>query len=384
MCDMDAVMMKLNSMTSYMESLGQAQDEMKKILTDQLDEVNEVIEDHEDRIGALESKIDALFNKEKLGEEMSSLKKENERRKKLKKLELIQKEFEEEGEMSFAEKLKKNLADDAGWCKKKKENYLGRKNKKEKEENNIKEVIKKSKRIVGMKPVEAKHVDYWIEKRGITREQAERVAAQEFLQVCMNVPAEEVQSIKIYKTKQSKGKKILYVETDEENVIELFRRGSKAKNREYSLINFIPPQIFARYRKAQDICSMLRERYQEKQFTVRIEQKDISIKSRDKEDKFWKEISAEFIHELPDFEVDKEWDGLENVTDRKEYEEFTPGKNKRESDGVEEETEEKEELEEIVIEGSNQKKKEEKEIASNKRKDVVTPPKGGSPKKQKE
>ena len=97
--------------------------------------------------------------------------------------------------------------------------------------------------------------------------------------------------------------------------------------------------------------------HQEKHFTVRIEQKDISIKSRDKEDKFWKEISAEFIHELPDFEVDKEWDGLENVTDRKEYEKFTPGKNKRESDGVEEETEEKEELEEIVIEGSIQKKK---------------------------
>ena len=96
MSDMDAVMMKLNSMTSYMESLGQAQDEMKKILTDQLEEVNEVIEDHEDRIGALESKINALFNKEKLGEEMSSLKKENERRKKLKKLELIQKEFEDE------------------------------------------------------------------------------------------------------------------------------------------------------------------------------------------------------------------------------------------------------------------------------------------------
>ena len=37
----------------------------------------------------------------------------------------------------------------------------------------------------------------------------------------MNVPAEEVQSIKIYKTKQSEGKKILYVETDEENVIEI-------------------------------------------------------------------------------------------------------------------------------------------------------------------
>ena len=72
-------------------------------------------------------------------------------------------EFEEEGELSFAEKLKKNLADDAGWCKKKKENYLGRNNKKEKEEENyIEEVIKKSKKIVGMKPVEAKHVDYWI------------------------------------------------------------------------------------------------------------------------------------------------------------------------------------------------------------------------------
>ena len=40
MFNIDAVMMKLNSMTSYMESLGQAEDEMKKILTDQLEEEN--------------------------------------------------------------------------------------------------------------------------------------------------------------------------------------------------------------------------------------------------------------------------------------------------------------------------------------------------------
>ena len=169
----------------------------------------------------------------------------------------------------------------------------------------------------------------------------------------------EVEEIKIKKTKLSKEKKILYIETEQETVADLFRRGSMAKNRDYQLVNYIPPQLFQRYRKAQDICALLRQKHAEVQFTVRIEQKDISIKTRENKDKYWKDITDDFTHELDDWEMDREWDGLENTVDRKQYVEFTPGKGKRES--------------ESMLDRENLKRKE-----------GITPPKGTTPKKNKE
>ena len=88
--------------------------------------------------------------------------------------------------------------------------------------------------------------------------------------------------------------------------------------------------MFARYKQAQDICANLREKNKEHQFTVRMEQKDIAIKCRKNDEKFWRDITKDYIHELADWEMEKEWDGLEKMVERKEYKEFTPGKEKRE------------------------------------------------------
>ena len=70
-------------------------------------------------------------------------------------------------------------------------------------------------------------------------------------------------------------------------------------------------------------------------------------------------FTDDFTHELDDWEMDREWDGLENTVDRKQYVEFTPGKGKRES--------------ESMLDRENLKRKE-----------GITPPKGTTPKKNKE
>ena len=67
---------------------------------------------------------------------------------------------------------------------------------------------------------------------------AEITAVKEYLECCMNMSEEEIEQIGIYKTKHSKSKNILYIQTDADTVVDLFRRGSKAKNREYQLVNF--------------------------------------------------------------------------------------------------------------------------------------------------
>ena len=119
----------------------------------------------------------------------------------------------------------------------------------------------------------------------------------------MNMEEEEIEEINITKTKNSKEKKIVYIETEAETVVELFRRGAKAKNRDYQLVNFIPPQIFQRYKKSQDICAELRREKEEYQYTVRIEQKDVAIKVREEKEKYWKDITKEYIDELEDQNV---------------------------------------------------------------------------------
>ena len=88
--------------------------------------------------------------------------------------------------------------------------------------------------IVGLKPVEEKHVEHWKKKMNIDTFNADCKAAREFLICCMNVPEEEANSIKILKTKHLKEKNILYKEMEMDTVAELFKRGSKANNRESS------------------------------------------------------------------------------------------------------------------------------------------------------
>ena len=68
--------------------------------------------------------------------------------------------------------------------------------------------------------------------------------------------------------------------------------------------------MFARYKKAQDICASLRGNQTKQQFTVRIKQKDVAIKTRKMDEQNWKDITRNYIHELDDWELEKEWNSV--------------------------------------------------------------------------
>merc|ERR1712105_57922 len=91
-------------------------------------------------------------------------------------------------------------------------------------------------------------------------------------------------------------------------------------------------QLFQRYKKAQDISSSLRKANEDMQFTVRIGAHDVEIMERKEGERYWNTITREYAHEMPEMELEKNWTKLQKETERKEFEEYTPEKEARESE----------------------------------------------------
>ena len=190
-----------------------------------------------------------------------------------------------------------------------------------------------SRKIVGLKPVTKANIDYFLSEE-VSREQAEVLAAEEYLTHFLQLDREEISKLNISSTKCNKANTILYITTSEDSVIDLFRKGSKARNKNFQLVNFIPPQIYARYTAAQEVCKKLREKYENEYFTVRINRNDVDIKCKSKDEIDWKNLDMDYKDDLPEIDYTKVWSGLTRDIERKEFEEFSPNKEGRKSDAL--------------------------------------------------
>ena len=88
----------------------------------------------------------------------------------------------------------------------------------------------------------------------------------------------EVKLEEIINTKRGK-KDTIYVQfATKDQAIEVLRRGgiAKSKNPEIKVTNYIPPQIFNRYRAAEYVAE-LRESSEEGMYTVRVSKTDVRI-----------------------------------------------------------------------------------------------------------
>merc|ERR1712105_434895 len=94
-----------------------------------------------------------------------------------------------------------------------------------------------------------------------------------------------------------------------------------------------------RYKAAQDICANLRKANEGMQYTVRMGYSDLEILERKEGERVWNNILKEFYHELPLFEMEKEWEKLTKEKERLVYKEFSPPKAARVSDKVDKENE---------------------------------------------
>merc|ERR1712030_251026 len=104
------------------------------------------------------------------------------------------------------------------------------------------------------------------------------------------------------------------------------------------------------------------------QYTVRLGYSDLEILERKGGERVWNNILKEFYHELPQFEMDKEWEKLTKEKEKTVYKEFSPPKAARVSDKIDNEN----------VEKKSPTKNVEASVESNKRKERT--PEGKDPK----
>ena len=320
---MDIILEQLKNITQHIATIESSQEEMKNILKGYITDITEKVEEHDDRIAALESKVNALLNGDKMENDdwNKIIAEENERREKRVTLNDIVEETPK-AVKTFSEVLKQNLQDDANKIfPRVKINSTRYKSDEEK-------ILSKAKNIIGLKPISQGNISHF-KNDGISTFEAEKMAAAEFLEHFLAMDSNTIQNIPILKTKINSKNNILYIETDPKVVTELFRKGGKAKTKEFSLVTFIPPQIFARYSAAQSMCKTLRENSTD-QYTVRLGTRDVTVSTRKEGEVHWSSVSNA-LKDLPDWDFDRQWDGLSSV-ERTHYTEYSPPKTSRQSD----------------------------------------------------
>ena len=112
MSDIQSIMSKLEDMTNFMQRLENKQEEMKGLLTKDLEEINQNLDDHRERIENLEEKLQALMDtkeEEDLDDWNEIMMAENLRRRMVKKVEMRRIADEKIEKMSFKDKLNLNL-----------------------------------------------------------------------------------------------------------------------------------------------------------------------------------------------------------------------------------------------------------------------------------
>ena len=112
MAELGAIMTKLEEMTNHMKKLETQQEEMKSLLTKDIKEINDNLDDHRARIEALEDKVQALMEteEEQEAEDWNEIMMaENNRRKMAKKVEMASFTNENTEKMSFKDQLNMNL-----------------------------------------------------------------------------------------------------------------------------------------------------------------------------------------------------------------------------------------------------------------------------------
>ena len=326
------MMEKLDTVVSSIETLSENQKNMleafeKGRIMDRLDDIEEQTEANTDKIAELEVKVNAVMNGERSKNDWAEIvEEENKRRSNNVKIMEKMKEKEKKKEkLTYKEIMMKELKESAKVIVKEvREEEID-------EEKGREEIIKNSKKILGFKPITRDNVEYFL-REGKEKKEAEMEAIREFMNYFLRMDEVEIENIKIEFCKFNRKGDILYAQMNEYDVLDLLRRGGSAKSKEFSLVSFIPPQIFRRFTAAQDLCKKLRTEHPENHYTARIGEKDVRVLWREKEMKYWSNVGDDYIEELPPWEENKKWNGIKNEMELPNYEEYSPLKSGRGSE----------------------------------------------------
>ena len=269
------MMQKLDTVVGSIEKLSDNQKnimeafEKGKIMY-RIEELEEQTDENTNKIAELEDKVNAVMKGDKSKNDWNEIaEEENKRRKKsVKMVEKMGMKEKNNEKMTYKEKMMIELRESAKAIV---NEVLEEENE---EENGRDEIIKNSKKILGFKPITRDNVEYFMNE-GKDKKEAEMETIREFMNYFLRMDSVEIENIKIENCKFNRKGDILYAEMNEYDVLDLLRRGGSAKSKEFSLVSFIPPQIFRRFTAAQDLCKKLRTEYPENHYTARIGESDL-------------------------------------------------------------------------------------------------------------
>jgi len=211
------------------ENISRLENRVEEIVS-----LKDVVDDHGKRIEALETKLEAVMNGQKKKRDTDEWKdtaeKENDRRNSIKKPKLVEIDRTVEKISSFAEALKKDLATGSNLADKVYHSEDIRYNRNRPVESTkcneyieIIDIIKESKKIIGLKPVTEDNMRYWREAAN-EKENPDHKAATEFLSHFLQLDTDEIDKLEMKTTKHSARSNILYVEMNKDGVSELYRK----------------------------------------------------------------------------------------------------------------------------------------------------------------
>ena len=116
-----------------------------------------------------------------------------------------------------------------------------------------------ARRTVGLSPIGDRYIKYF--KNSETGDEgAETLAVQEFFRHFLKMDEEEFNDLALEHITLGRKKDTIYVRFSEVNQAkEIFQRSAQARSKSFKLGSFVPPQVFNRYKAAQDKCATIRE-----------------------------------------------------------------------------------------------------------------------------
>ena len=148
------------------------------------------------------------------------------------------------------------------------------------------------------------------------KNEARILAVKEMLGYFLDFNEEELQKLDIRETKEGKDNIIYFSAGCEPLLREIYRRKAESMNENITIRNYVPPQIYSRFKELNKICKDKRTMNTELKTQIRFGHKELEIytKLKGAEEGYSKMDLHEFLEGkiLPDFDHNIKWKSNEN------------------------------------------------------------------------
>lgn len=179
----------------------------------------------------------------------------------------------------------------------------------------VNKLFESARKIIGLSPITEDTISWFMENEDLPKEEAEKAAVREYLQLNLQYSNESISCANIIRTRQSSKKELetVYVTFDSEQAVQgIYRRSSIVKNSSVKLTQYIPPQLYTRYIKLEEYCAKMREKEENIRTRVKLGENDFMIQIKKAGTKYWKttEVPRELL--LPEVDFTVEWNHARN------------------------------------------------------------------------